>query len=282
MDATSTHRTANEAAIELAPACPRCQSRMLLRAEYHAARRPRLYWGCSGFPACRGSRRVTDPAAVRPAAADASVQAVFEWQRAHEQQGSSHQGGLAGGLTSLRGAVSRYLARAGTRQVSATAEVAPSANAAHLPPSRLANLVDHGFIVLDERGHSFKRAWIDHLVIGPTGIFAVENKPWAGQLAVAEGELFIDGRLRSGATDQVVHAAGAITEVLRHELKPVGVTVRPVLCFSRATPPWFKSEVDGVLVTNGRALIRALREEQPTLGPETVVRLALAADRLLE
>jgi hypothetical protein len=280
MEATSSSRTANDTALELAPACPRCQRRMLLRAEYRDGRTPRVYFGCS-YAACGATRRVTDPATVRPQAADASVQAVFEWHRAHEQQ-AERPDGLAGGLTGLRAAVGRYLTRAGTRADSALDEAAPAGLAAHLPPSRLANLVEHGFIVLDERGASFQRAWIDHLVIGPTGVFAVDNKPWAGQLAFAEGGLFIDGRQRTGATDGIVHAAEAIGDVLRHELKPVGVTVRPVLCFGRASPPWFKAEVDGVLVTNGRALIRALREQQPALGPETVVRLALAADRLLE
>jgi hypothetical protein len=272
MDATTTHRTAADAITDSVPACPRCDSPMLLRAEHRRSGLPELSWACSRYPGCSGVRRITDPAEVRPYTADASVQAIFEWQRAHEQQLAVRRPGLGGRLLRARDAVAAYMSRGGVTPLDDPT----------MPAGRLANLIGHGFVVLDDRGHSFERAWIDHLVIGPTGIFAVDDRPWPGQLEVSDGQLFIDGRARSGVTDEVIAAAAGIGRVLHHELKPVGVTIRPVLNFEHATPAWFATSVGSVLITNGRALIRALRDDQPQLGPATVVRLALAADRLLE
>jgi Nuclease-related domain len=146
----------------------------------------------------------------------------------------------------------------------------------------LAGLTEHGYVILDDRRLSFARARLDHVVIGPTGLFVIESRPWLGQLGISNDELFVDGRRRSAATDQITRATAAVEQALGHELKPLGAPVRPVLCVERATPQWFKGTVQGVLVTNGRALPRAIREGEPTLGPETVVRVALAADRLLE
>ncbi|HWH23458.1 MAG TPA: nuclease-related domain-containing protein [Candidatus Limnocylindria bacterium] len=274
MESTSTHPHV-EAAVDAAPACPRCHGRMLLRADAGRSTAPVLSWRCSRAPACAGRQRVRSADTIRPTAADASVQAVFAWERAREQADTLRRPGLVGGLIGMREAVVRYLGRA----LAADQDFpAPAA----LPQSRLTALIEHGFIVLDDRRLSIERAWADHVVIGPTGIFVVELKRAGGQLAIADEQLFVDGRQRPNSADEVTHAAAAVDRALAHELKSVGVSVRPLLCFSDATPAWFTGRIGGVVVTNGRTLTRALREGQQTLGPETVVRLALAADRLLE
>lgn len=297
MDATSTPRLAHTDATDTVPACPRCRSTMTLRAGRRQSEVADLYWGCARSPACGGRRRVEARQVLRPTAADASVHAVFEWERAREQalanrrQGLSSVLGAGGRLLSTGG---RLLAAGGRalpgRSASPTDRRERRASAANstrvLPPkpvaTMLAGLIEHGYVILDDRRLSFARARLDHVVIGPTGVFLIESRPWPGQLGISNDELFVDGRRRSGATEQVARAMAAVEQTLAHELKPLGAPVKAVLCVERATPQWFKGSVQGVMVTNGRSLPRAIREGEATLGPETVVRVALAADRLLE
>jgi hypothetical protein len=250
------------------PACPRCHSAMVVRATRGGHSAGRLFWGCSRAPACNGTRGVASGQALRPAAADATVQPIFEWERQRENNMPDSA------VDRLLGGFGRLIGRRPRQRLPLPA-LEPA-------PRHVATLIDHGYVILTNRRLSFARAWMDQVVIGPTGVFVVGSKPWRGQLAAAEDELYVDGRRRVGATDDVSHAAQAADQALAHELKPLGAPVFGVLCIEHSAAPWFKATVQGVLVTNGRALSRAIREGQPILGPETVVRLALAADRLLE
>lgn len=296
MDATSNPSLARADATDAVPACPRCRSAMILRAGRRQNEVADLYWSCARSPACAGRRRVEASQVLRPTAADASVNAVFEWERAREQAlANRHQG-----LSSVLSAGERLVASGG-RLLAATGRALPRRSAAPsgrrerragaggslmVPPkpvaTMLAGLIEHGYVILEDRRLSFARARLDHVVVGPTGLFVVESRAWPGQLGISNDELFVDGRRRSGATEGVTRATAAVEQTLAHELKPLGAPVRSVLCVERATPQWFKGTVQGVLVTNGRSLPRAIREGEAALGPETIVRVALAADRLLE
>ena len=124
---------------------------------------------------------------------------------------------------------------------------------------------------------------IDHLLIGPSGVFVIERKAWAGHVATSAETIFVDGRQRLGTTETVLRAAEALEQTLDHELKPAGATVRPALLFENATNKTFEATVGKVLVGGTRGLPKLLRgTTEPILGAETIVRLALAADRLLE
>ena len=269
---------------------------MILRAGRRRGEAADLYWGCARSPACAGRRRVEAPQALRPTAADASVQAVFEWERARERAQANRRRGLSfvvsvgvrplAAVGRLLAAGTRALPRRRARPVERRERRAGAGGVSIAPPkpaaATLAGLIEHGYVVLDDRRLTFARARLDHVVVGPTGLFVIESRAWPGQLGITNDELFVDGRRRSGATEQVTRATAAVEQTLAHELKPLGASVRPVLCVERASPQWFKGTVQGVLVTNGRSLPRAIREGEATLGPETVVRVALAADRLLE
>ena len=67
-----------------------------------------------------------------------------------------------------------------------------------------------------------------------------------------------------------------------HELKPLGATVRPVIAIDLATNRGFDGTVGKVSLAATRSVAKVIRSGEPVLGPETVVRLALAADRLLD
>jgi hypothetical protein len=137
--------------------------------------------------------------------------------------------------------------------------------------------------VLEDRGLSAARVAIDNVLVGPSGVFVVERKAWPGHLAITSDSIYVDGRQRVGATDAVLRATTAFEQTLAHELKPVGATVRPAMLFENATNKTVEGSVGKILVGGTRGLPKLLRgTAEPVLGPETIVRLALAADRLLE
>jgi restriction system protein len=40
------------------PACPQCGKAMMSRMAHQGPRTGELFWGCTSFPACRGSREM--------------------------------------------------------------------------------------------------------------------------------------------------------------------------------------------------------------------------------
>jgi hypothetical protein len=145
------------------------------------------------------------------------------------------------------------------------------------------SLVEFGFVVLENRALSSARARIDNLVIGPSGVFVIERKAWPGQVMTTGESVFVDGRERVGWTDEAVRAAKALDQTLDYELKPLGLQVRPAVLFEGATNKQFDGTIGKVLIGGTRGLPKALRGRgEPIIGPETIVRLAVAADRLME
>ncbi len=81
---------------------------------------------------------------------------------------------------------------------------------------------------------------IDHLVIGPTGVFVVETKNIAGSLRVRGSDVVIAGR-RIGVVDEVKRELDAVSNALGPTLSARGLSVEPVICAHRADLPWFSS-----------------------------------------
>ena len=280
MEATSTSHVTSAAAGEVAPACPRCRSTMVVRSQWAGGRVTGLYWGCRRAPGCEGARRIKSPDLVQPIAHDASTQAIFDWQSSREDPMSHGAQAPAARAASdgLRGMLGNVLRR----------RSAPLADAAETYENARADgyfdgLMGHGFVVIDDRSLRSARAHIDHLIIGPTGVFVVDRKAWAGHVVVTSDSVFVDGRERVGATDEVLRGATAFGQALDYELKPLGVQVRAAVLFERATNRSFEAGIGKVIVGGTRGLPKAIRgRDEPVLGPETILRLALAADRLLE
>ena len=70
------------------------------------------------------------------------------------------------------------------------------------------------FVVLHDRVIPGSRANIDHIVIGPPGIYVVETKRYTGKLTIRDGELFVAGRRQTKFIDQVHREAAAVSRVL--------------------------------------------------------------------
>ncbi|HVM29860.1 MAG TPA: nuclease-related domain-containing protein [Candidatus Limnocylindrales bacterium] len=183
-----------------------------------------------------------------------------------------------------RSATSRPALRAVSRLLAGLGKPARAAIAGseQLDPRHLHGLRQHGVVLLHGRRTPVGRRWVDHLLVAPSGIYVVEDRPWRGEVAASGDWLYVDGRLRSGVPESVRRTAQEVQAALADELGTVGVGVTPVLCLPEAADSWQAVVAEDVAVFAGRGLARHLRRAQPLLGRDTVVRLALTADSRLE
>jgi hypothetical protein len=257
---------------------------MVVRAQRHGNDVNSLYWGCRRPLVCDGARRIRDPLVIQPTA-DASTMAIFEWERSRDRRGwVSPEQPAAVNRRGIFERLGRGVRRTAPAPASTRTARTPQTQAGVRPTGAgsLESLVDYGFVVLDRRHVVRARARVDRLVVGPTGVFVVDQKPWPGQISTSAENVYVDGRLRTGVTDDVTRSTAAVQDILGHELKPVGATVHSLILFDSATNPSFEATIGKVALAARRSVAKVIRAGQPTLGPETVVRLALAADRLLD
>ena len=269
MEVTSA-RTAQAHVAELPPNCAICGSGMAVHARWQGDAATSLYWACRRAPVCYGTARIRYPDNVVPVEHDASSQTIFDWERTRDLREAEHP--VVGGL---RGLLGRVTARGAAIDAGVEEELRPKLG--------LPSLIDHGFVMLSQRRMPAAHVGLDYVLIGPPGVFALEVKEWPGFVSVSDDDIFVDGRKRVGVVDRVLRAATALEDTLDHELRPLGAPVRVAVLFENATNRMFSATVAKVILGGDRSLPKEIRAAGPeALGPETVVRLALAADRLLE
>ena len=253
---------------------------MVVRPMRHGDEVNGLVWRCRRELICAGSRRIRDPLVIQPMA-DASTYAIFEWERSLDRRGWNGPSAPSAGTPPPRSGRFGGLFGRGQSSPAVAQPVhrTPSHAYADLP---LAPLIEHGYVVLDDRVVSSAHARVDQLVIGPTGVFVVDRKEWLGQISASSEQVYVDGRQRTGAADDVLRAIAAVDAVLAHEFKPLGVAAHPVIAFDGASNSRFEARLGKIDLCGGRSVAKLLRSGEAALGPETVVRLALAADRLLD
>jgi len=252
---------------------------MVVRARRHGDEVDGLFWGCRRPLVCNGTRKIRDPLVIQPTA-DASTQAIFEWERSRDRRGwvgGSEEPAAGGGSgTGLFGRFGRAVSRP-------TNSPPPSASiSGPKKGSPLDALTDYGYVILDNRHVASAHAPVDHLVVGPSGVFVVDRQVWTGQISASSDTIYVDGRQRTGATDSVLRATAAVEQVLSHELKSLGAHVNAVIAVDGTTNRGFEGSIGKVTLATSRSVTRVIRNGQPTLGPETVIRLSLDADRLLD
>jgi hypothetical protein len=144
---------------------------------------------------------------------------------------------------------------------------------------KLRPLTHRGWVVLHDRAISGGN--VDHLVIGPTGVFVIDSKFWAGRaVTVAEGLLYaggfaVDVRTTLWQAEQVVVA-------LADELVRTDTTVVPVICVHGSFFPGDGYSLGALDVVPGRALCRYLQRLRGRhLHRAAIVRLAAAAETRL-
>ena len=115
---------------------------------------------------------------------------------------------------------------------------------------------------------------IDHLVIGPAGVFTVNTKNLQGKIWLAPRTLLVDGRKRD-YLPKAVREAGRASRLLGEALRrPIAVT--PVL--SIIADEWtVKERPTDVIVETPRGVKRLLLDRGGTLSPREVHEIAEAA-----
>ncbi len=94
----------------------------------------------------------------------------------------------------------------------------------------LAHLTRYGWTVLhDVRWPGRQRANLDHVAIGPGGVFVVDARNWSGDVRVTEAGLRQNGYGRAAAVEGVSQAAAAVTTLLAPQHRSA---VRGVLCLA--------------------------------------------------
>jgi hypothetical protein len=138
--------------------------------------------------------------------------------------------------------------------------------------ARLLNPLErHGWAVLHDLAVPGSQANIDHLVIGPGGVFVVDSKQYRGRLRLdASGRLWHSGYPLAPALRAVDFEADRAAQVLADPC----VVVLPIVAVHGAQVPWGKVVTQGVPVVAARRLPSMLCALPAVLGPERAAALA--------
>jgi len=117
----------------------------------------------------------------------------------------------------------------------------------------LDELTDEGWRVIHDA--SFGRGNVDHIAIGPAGVFTVETKSHPGPIRVE--------RMHGAMLRQAYAQRKAVEEI-------TGERVEPLIVFSRAWVDRPLSRRKGVRVVPGRMLLGYLKRRRATLGREEI------------
>src|SRR5512132_2299369 len=139
------------------------------------------------------------------------------------------------------------------------------------PARLLAPLERHGWAVLHDLAIPGLTANIDHLVIGPGGVLAIDSKQYRGQLRIdRDGMIWHGRRLLVSALRTTLWEADQADEVLGI----ADLQVAAIVAVHGASVPWGLLGADGVTIVPARRLLDLLQALPPVLGPERVAWLA--------
>jgi hypothetical protein len=135
----------------------------------------------------------------------------------------------------------------------------------------LGPLERHGWAVLHDLAVAGSRANLDHLVIGPAGVFVIDSKQYCGRLRLDPSGRLWHGRYPLAPTLRAVSFEADQAALV---LTDPDVVVVPIVAVHGAQVPWGKVVMDGVPVVAARRLPSMLRQLPAVLGPERVAGLA--------
>ena len=135
----------------------------------------------------------------------------------------------------------------------------------------LAALERQGWAVLHDLALPGSPANLDHLVIGPGGVFVIDSKQYRGRL-----QLDRSGRLWHGRYPlaPALWAVSFEADQAAQVLTDPDVVVVPIVAVHGAQVPWGKVVTQGVPVLSARRLPSMLRALPAVLGPERVATVA--------
>jgi hypothetical protein len=139
--------------------------------------------------------------------------------------------------------------------------------------ARALEALPEGWVVLHDLAWPGRpRANLDHVVVGPGGVFVVDAKNWSGRVEVRDDVLLQNARRREPAVASAAEAAIAVQGVV-----PVANLCMGVLCFVREEPltGWARD----VMVCSTPNLVAMLTSRPAVLEPADVRRCADAVRR---
>ncbi len=131
-----------------------------------------------------------------------------------------------------------------------------------------------GYLTLNGRAIPGTNCIIDHLIVGPAGVFAVDSERWDRRLpirATQGGHLYHGpysqtSRLKHAQLEAVM-AARLISETLGRKQR-----IRPAMVIYGPTVPWTVARIGGVDVFSGRRLRKYLRAQARARRDERLTR----------
>jgi hypothetical protein len=119
-----------------------------------------------------------------------------------------------------------------------------------------------GYFTLDARAIPNSREVIDHLVVGPTGVYAIDSEKWDPRLPIRTingRRLYLGPESQKDRLDHAVWEASQATEILSAALG-YDVIVRPALAIYGPKVPWDVATIRNVDVFTGTALGKYLKQ----------------------
>ena len=128
----------------------------------------------------------------------------------------------------------------------------------------------------DLRWPGRKFANVDHIVVGPPGVYVIDSKNWSGSIGVSNNVLRQNGRARETAVHGAAEAAMAVSGLAR-SVSPL--QVHPVICFVRDEPVagWARD----VLLCSTSNVIQMLTSRDVVLSAEVRRMVTLELDAAL-
>jgi hypothetical protein len=139
----------------------------------------------------------------------------------------------------------------------------------------LDSLAAHSIPALHDRRIPHKRSNIDHIAIGPAGVYVIDAKRYVrqrvevrrfgGLFSPRRSELFVGGRRKMDLVNGLEPQEDAVLDALSELELPTGYIVQPVLCFISADWSWLSGNlsVDGVPVVGPRGLKKLVQQKGP-------------------
>ncbi|MDX6742901.1 nuclease-related domain-containing protein [Actinocorallia sp. A-T 12471] len=152
---------------------------------------------------------------------------------------------------------------------------------------QLRGLAKEGWRVLHARavprdGDGVSDGKIDHLVIGPTGVYAIDSETWDKRLpvrAMSHTRLFHGPFEMKDRLDEARWEANQASRLLGKALA-TDIPVQPSVAIYGPAIPWRVMSVRNVDVYAGNQARKYLRKRPKVLTPEDVARIGEAAERV--
>ncbi|GLX06808.1 nuclease-related domain-containing protein [Microbispora sp. NBRC 16548] len=148
----------------------------------------------------------------------------------------------------------------------------------------LAPLALEGYAILHDRAIPHSSANVDHILIGPTGVFVLDSKRWhrRTRLHGVGGTLWVGSRTAAFALRGLAFEHAAVQSMVRRATSSLVDVGGLVAVHGPRVPSWRNPVMyEGLTLLRARQVPRYVRAREPRLAPEQVAELAAGLARVL-